>query len=162
MKRYIMLLFVIMLLITSSIPLNAYAIESTEDDSYITQEEFDSLEHVYSECIQTYSTSLIKNHQLGIAKNGKTLIISGYTMGTEGVKKCGFTEIVIERKKANENNWSEYIVYKNLYSDSTKYNLSKSVTVENGYQYRVKAIHYAKKTIFLTEKIEATTGYLTF
>ena len=47
-------------------------------------------------------------------------------------------------------------------SKTTKYNLSKSLTVDKGYQYRVTATHYAKKSLFSTQKVDSTTGYLTF
>ena len=43
-----------------------------------------------------------------------------------------------------------------------KYTLNKSLTIATGYQYRVTAIHYAKKSLFSTQKIEVATGYLTF
>lgn len=162
MKKFTTLLFTIVLLITSIMPFNAYAVEIGEDDACFTQEEFESLEHIYSESIQPYATGLITGHQLGIAKNGTSLLISGYTHGSSETKKTGFTEVIIQRKKASESKWSDYKTYKDLYSESNKYTLSKTVAVESGYQYRVTAVHYAKKSLFSTQKIEATTGYLTF
>ena len=162
MKKYISFIFSIILLITAIIPFNAFALDQSEDDVNFIQEEFETLEHIYSEGIQPYATGLIVMHQLGIAKSGNSLLISGITRGTSEVKKCGFTEVVVERKKASESKWSDYVTYKSLYVDSNFYNLSKSVAVESGYQYRVTAVHYAKKSLFSTQKIEATTGYLTF
>lgn len=162
MKKFITVLFTIILSITAIIPFNAYAAENTVDDLYFTQEDFEALEHIYAESIQPYATGLIIDKRIGIAKSGSNLLITGYTKGTDEVKKCGFTEVIIERKKASESKWSGYITYKSLYSDSNKYTLSKSVAVESGYQYRVTAVHYAKKSLFSTQKIEATTGYLTF
>lgn len=163
MKKYISLLLIIIILATSLIPLNAFAADDgTEDDAYFTQEEFEALEHTYSENVNVYATGLIERRQLGIAKSGNNLVITGYTTGSNDVKKSGFTEVVIQRKKASESKWSDYKTYKDLYSDSNSYNLNKSVAVESGYQYRVTAIHYAKKSLLSTQKIEATTGYLTF
>lgn len=162
MKKHISLLLTFIILATSLIPFNAFAADSTEDDAYFTQEEFEAFEHTYSESIQEYTEGLIRVHLLGISKNGNILMISGDTKGISDVKKSGFTEVVIQRKKASESKWSDYKTYKDLYSDSNNYNLSKSVAVESGYQYRVTAIHYAKKSLLSTQKIEATTGYLTF
>lgn len=164
MKKFITIVFTIILLITAIIPFNAFAAENTEYDTYFTQEEFEALEHTYAESIsiQPYATGLIVSNELGIAKSGSNLLISGYTKGTSAVVKCGFTKVVIERKKASDSKWSTYTTYKSLYSDSNYYSIYKSVAVESGYQYRVTAVHYAKKSLLSTQKIEATTGYLTF
>lgn len=163
MKKNSSIFFTIILLVASLIPFNAYATENSKNDEiYFTQEEFELLEHMYAVSAQPYATGLITSYQLGIAKNGSNLAIYGYTNGTSDVKKIGFTEVVIQRKKTSESKWSDYITYKSLYSDGYKYTLSKSVAVESGYQYRVTAVHYAKKSLLSTQKIEATTGYLTF
>lgn len=164
MKKLISV-FLALIAVFSSIPsLTAFASNGTEDDAYFTQEYFESLEHVYvyADSMQPQSTGLIIDKNLGIAKNGSNLIIMGYTEGSSEVTKCGFTKVVIERKTASASSWSKYITYNDLYSSSNNYNLSKSVTVQSGYQYRVAAIHYAKKSLFSTQKIEVTTGYLTF
>lgn len=163
MKKYISMFLTILMIITCFAPVTAYASESTEDDVYFTQEEFETLEHIYAVGITPYTTGLITGNKLGIAKQDTTtLVIKGYTYGSSEVVKCGFTKVVVQRKKASATSWSNYKTYKDLYSDSTKYNLSKSLTVEKGYQYRVTATHYAKKSLFSTQKIDSTTGYLTF
>ena len=144
------------------IPFSAFAAASTEDDADFTLEEFESLEHTYDDGIQLYATGLITDHSLGIAKSGTKLLITGLTKGTSEVKKAGFTKVVIERKKVSESSWSKYKTYSDLYADSYKYTLTKSVAVDAGYQYRVTATHYAKKSLFSTQKIDATTGSLTF
>lgn len=163
MKKYISMFLTILMIITCFAPVTAYASESTEDDVYFTQEEFEALEHIYAVGITPYTTGLITGNKLGIAKQDTTtLVIKGYTYGSSEVVKCGFTKVVVQRKKASATSWSNYKTYKDLYSDSTKYNLSKSLTVEKGYQYRVTATHYAKKSLFSTQKIDSTTGYLTF
>lgn len=163
MKKYISMFLTILMIITCFAPVTAYASESTEDDVYFTQEEFEALEHIYAVGITPYTTGLITGNKLGIAKQDTTtLVIKGYTYGSSEVVKCGFTKVVVQRKKASATSWSNYKTYKDLYSDSTKYNLSKSLTVEKGYQYRVTATHYAKKSLFSTQKIDSITGYLTF
>lgn len=163
MKKYISIFLAILIIITCFAPVTAFAADSTEDDAYFTQEEFEALEHIYAVGITPFTTGLITDNKLGIAKQGTTtLIIKGHTYGSSEVVKCGFTKVVVQRKKASATSWSNYKTYNDLYSESTKYNLSKSLTVDKGYQYRVTATHYAKKSLLSTQKIDSTTGYLTF
>lgn len=163
MKKYISIFLTILTVITCFAPVTTFASESTEDDAYFTQEEFETLEQIGVENITTYASGLITRHDLKIAKkDANNLLISGYTYGSSEVSKCGFTKVIIQRKKSNVTSWSNYKTYTDLYSNSNKYNLSKSITVDKGYQYRVTAIHYAKKSLLSTQKIEVTTGYLTY
>ena len=162
MKKYISLFFAALMLFSCIIPFSAFAAESTEDDAYFTQAEFEALEHLEAEYMQTRATGLITDKRLAIGKSGSNLVISGYTYGTSEVSKVGFTEVTVQRKKSSATSWSNYKTYTSLYSDSTRYNLGKTVAVEAGYQYRVTGTHYAKKSLFSTEKIDATTGALTF
>lgn len=163
MKKYISIFLAILMIITCSAPVTAFAADSTEDDVRFTQEELELLEQTNAVGISPYSTGLISRHDIRIAKQGSTiLLISGYTYGSSEVVKCGFTKVVVQRKTASANSWSNYKTYNDLYSESNRYNLSKSLTVEKGYQYRVTATHYAKKSLFSTQKIDSTTGYLTF
>lgn len=162
MKKYISIFLAILMIITCSAPVTAFAADNTEDNAYFTQEEFETFEHIYTVNITPYTTGLIIDKNLGIAKDGAILKITGKTEGNSEVVKCGFTKVVIQRKKSSSTSWSNYKTYKDLYSDSTKYNLRKSITVEKGYQYRVTATHYAKKSLLSTQKIDSTTGSLTF
>ena len=162
MKKIFSIIMAFIMLFTCTIPFSALAADNTEDDAFFTQEEFESHEHTYAEGIQLYTSGLITTHTLGIAKDGNKLLITGSTNGTSEVIKAGFTKVVIERKKASESSWSKYKTYSDLYAESNKYKLSKSVVVDTGYQYRVTATHYAKKSLFSTQKENATTGSLTF
>ncbi len=162
MKKYISIYLAILMIITCFAPATVFAADSTEDNIYCTQEKFDSLEHTCAVGTSLYSTGLIINKNLVIAKDGTTLIIKGTTEGNNEVMKCGFTKVVIQRRVSSSGLWSNYKTYNDLYSESNKYNLNKSLTVEKGYQYRVTATHYAKKSLFSTQKIDSATGYLTF
>ena len=106
--------------------------------------------------------TLSQKNSFSIRKNGTSLILYGITKGNNEVKKCGFTKVIIQRKKSSENSWSNYKTYNDLFSESNSYTLNKSVAVEKGYQYRAKATHYAKKSLLSTQKIDSTTGSLTF
>ena len=165
MKKTISIMSVFLAIVFCIVPTTALASNSTEDDIYFTQEEFQALNPIYAEYEENSNaraTGLIIRKNLAIAKNGSSLVISGYTYGSSEVVKCGFEEVVIQRRASTSASWSDYKTYEDLYSESTKYTLNKSLTVATGYQYRVTAIHYAKKSLLSTQKIEVTTGYLTF
>ena len=165
MKKIILIMLIVVALVTSVIPTTALAANNTQNNRQFTQEEFEALNPIYAEYEKTTNTrasDLIIDKSLAIAKSGTTLIISGFTKGSTDVVKCGFKEVVIQRRASTSASWSDYKTYEDLYSESTKYTLNKSLTVATGYQYRVTAIHYAKKSLFSTQKIEVSTGYLTF
>lgn len=162
MKKFISLFLICVMSVICIIPSTALASDNETEDVYYSQEEFEQLEHVDAVYVETRATGLIVAKSLSIAKDENKLVIRGYTQGSSEVKKSGFTEIVVQRKKASESKWSNYKTYDDLYSDSNYYSLSKSLTVTTGYQYRVTATHYAKKSLLSTQKIEVTTGYLTF
>lgn len=162
MKKFISIVSFICAIIMCVSPVTAFASNSTEDDAVFSQEEFEALEHVYAVYPQTRATGLIRYKNLGIGYSSGKLVISGYTKCIDEVVRCGFSEVIIERRANSSSSWSEYKTYDDLYSDSTSYTLSKSVTVPSGYQYRVTATHYAKKSLFSVEKIEVTTGSLSF
>lgn len=162
MKKILSIILSVVIVLTCLVPSTAFADNSPEDNVFYTQEEFELFEHTYATYSSTRATGLITDKNLGIGKNGTNLIISGYTQGKSVVKKCGFTKVVIQRKKSSSTSWSNYKTYEDLYSESNYYQLSKSVVVASGYQYRVTAIHYAKQSLFSTQKIEATTSYLQF
>lgn len=162
MKKYLSIILSAVIAIICLIPFTAFAKENTEYDANFTQAEFESLEHVYAISIQPYSSGLITDYKLGIAKSGNNLQISGYTKGSDKVIKCGFTKVTIQRRTSQSESWSNYKTLNDLYSDSNYYKLSKSIPVNSGYQYRVTATHYAKKSLLSTQKIDSTTGYLTF
>ncbi len=160
MKKYLSIILSAVIALTCLIPFTAFAEDNTEYDTEFTQAEFESLEHVYAVSIQPYSSGLITNHRLGIAKNSNNLVLSGFTQCSDEVIKCGFTKVVIQRRASSSASWSKYKTFNDLYSDSSYYKISKTIPVDKGYQYRVTATHYAKKSLFSTQKIDATTGYL--
>ena len=162
MKKYIAIFLATLMIMCCFTSYTAFADEQTDDNIVISEEEFNVLEHIDAVYTETRATGLITNKRIAIAKNGSNLIISGYTKCLSSVKKCGFKTIKIQRKKSSETSWSTYKTYSSLYAESNTDTLSKSVTVPSGYQYRVTATHYAKKSLFSTQSIDATTGYLSF
>ncbi len=163
MKKFISIILSSIIAIICLAPFNAFAAENViETNAKYDFTVIENDESISIEGTSLYSSNLIIRNNLSIKKDGTTLKITGLTEGSSEVVKCGFTKVVIQRKKSSSTSWSNYKTYKDLYSDSTKYNLRKSITVEKGYQYRVTATHYAKKSLLSTQKIEVTTGSLTF
>ncbi len=153
MKKLISIILTSIIAITCLAPFTAFAADSViEDNAKYDFTVIENDETTSIEGISLYSSNLIVRNNLSIKKDGTTLKITGLTEGSSYVVKCGFTKVVVQRKKSSETSWSNYKTYKDLYSDSTKYNLSKSLTVDKGYQYRVTATHCAKKIIIFNAK----------
>ncbi|MBQ4348143.1 MAG: hypothetical protein IJC79_00815 [Clostridia bacterium] len=128
-------------------------------DIYLSQEIFNSI--VETKSSDTRVTGLISTYALGIKKDGNQLIIAGSTDCFGDVVKCGFKEVVIQRRANSTQPWTDYVTYEDLYDNDFSYLLSKSITVGTGYQYRVTAVHYAKKNIFMTQKLDNVSNVVT-
>lgn len=130
-------------------------------DYYISDEDFEKLEHVDSENnnITTYSSGIIESKTLSLAKDGNNLIIKASTK-TIDAKKSGFTYIKLQQYKNGK--WVDYKIFNDLYGESNRYSVTKSISAEKGYKYRVIAQHYAKKSLFSVEKIYNETTSLSF
>lgn len=106
------------------------------------------------------ASGLIVAYGMGIQKSGSNLNIVGKTNCASGVTKCGFTEVIIQRRARSTDSWSQYTKYTDLYSNSAGYVLTKTITPPSGYQYRISCTHYAKK-ILSTEKIPNISNIVT-
>ena len=167
MKKTISILLSICFIISIFIPDKVFASveEGAEEwqDIFLSEEEFNGiLSNNPNNEIRPIATGLINAYSIAISKNGNTLIIAGQTIGATGVIKSGFTKVTIQRRKDSSESWTDYKVYKDLYSDSNAYNLGKSYIVISGYQYRVTCTHYAKKNLLSVEKINNTSNTLSF
>lgn len=150
MKKIISILLTILMTVCCFSPYYAFAAENEENKYDCTVYQNESYASI--ESISLYSSNLITKNSFSIRKNGTSLILYGITKGNNEVKKCGFTKVIIQRKKSSENSWSNYKTYNDLFSESNSYTLNKSVAVEKGYQYRAKATHYAKKVFVVNSK----------
>ncbi len=106
----------------------------------------------------TRASGLINMYSLGLSKTGNTLNISGSTRCSVDVVKCGFKNLVIQRRKTSADSWKEYYDYGNAYTESTVASLSTTLVVESGYQYRISCKHYAKKSLLVTQSISNTSN----
>ncbi len=163
LKKFIKLAIVSMLLVAMLLPQTALA-SNTEntpewEDANFTEEEFNAiLANNPNNGVSTCATGLIAFYSMAVSKDGNNLLIAGYTDCAIGVVKCGFKEIVIQRRANSSSSWSDYKEYTSLYADSDFYRIGKTVAVPSGYQYRVSCIHYAKKNILSTQKIDNTSN----
>jgi len=107
------------------------------------------------------ATGLITSYDLSLSKSGTTLYITGYTYCVSDVKKSGFKNLVVERRKTSSDSWSEYYDYGNVYIETFGATLDTSLVVASGYQYRVSCKHYAKKSLLVTQSVSNTSNIVT-
>ena len=167
MKKVFKLIIVSILICSFFIPYTVFAEpnETTAEwqDIEFTDEEFESLlANNPDNTISTYTTGLITRYGISVSKSGSNLVITGVTNGAANVVKCGFTKVTIQQRKNSSSSWSNYQSYSGIYKDAFICNLSKTLAVPSGYQYRVTCTHYAKKSLFSTEKIDNTSNIVTF
>ena len=167
MKRFLKLMVISFLLFSFLIPYTAFAetdqSQTEWQDIELTEEEFNALlANNPNNAVTTYTTGLITTYAISATKSGSNLIVTGLTRGSVDVVKCGFTKVTIQQRKNSSYSWSNYQSYSSLYADATGYNLKKTLAVDKGYQYRVTCTHYAKKSLFSTEKIDNTSNTVTF
>ena len=131
-----------------------YSEEAKVIDFVLTDESLENLN-------KTRASGLIYAYGIDISKNGTTLLIAGETDCISAVVKCGFKNLTVERRKTSSDSWEDYYEYGNVYADSNFANLSTSLSVASGYQYRVTCKHYAKKSLLVTQTISNTSGIVT-
>lgn len=165
MKKIIKTIFLVCLSFIMMIPTAAFAEEETAPewrDVTLSDEKFNEiLEPYIVDNTRTRASGLITIYGIAIAKSGNELLIAGKTYGNADVTKCGFTKVIVQRKKASASTWSTYASFYDLYSNSTGYVLTKELTPPSGYQYRVTCTHYARENIFSTEKIDNISNIVT-
>lgn len=167
MKKVLKLSIVSLLLFTFLVPYTAFAKADETNlewqDIELSEEEFNAiLENNPANDIAPYTSGLITLYRIAISKSGNSsLVIAGQTNCSTGVVKSGFTIVTIQQRKNSSSSWSNCETYKDIYSESRVCNLSKTVPVTSGYQYRVTCTHYAKKNFLSTEKINNISNIVT-
>lgn len=167
MKKILKAIAVSCIAVMFLIPNVAVAAEREQpewEDIVLSQEEFEeALSNNPNNEIQPYTSGLIVAYHISVSKEGMgTLVITGKTIGSNDVVKCGFKKVLVQIRPSNNPNWSDFSIYSDLYNDAGIYVLSKQIVVPKGYQYRVVCTHYAKKNILQTEKIDNTSNVVTF
>lgn len=131
-------------------------------DADFTQEEFNEiLSQNSNNQISTYASGLIYAYSIGIKSDGTKLYIAGQTVCAPSVVKSGFTVVTIKRRTSSSVSWTAYKTYEDLYNNTASYTLMKTITLPTGYQYKIYCTHYAKKSLFSTEKITNSSNIVT-
>lgn len=146
MKKAICILFAVLMLV----PANMCAMASDE-----------SLTEVAETQDMARISGLISTYYIGVSGSGSNLTFGAKIVCVTGVVKCGFKEIIIQRRKSTTDSWANYFSYKELYADRSSYNYTKTVPVTSGYQYRATCKFYAKKSLLSTQTIDATSNVVT-
>ena len=141
---------------TDTVPEGGYiAADPTEDDVILTQEDLlilDAAEDYGATATGARTSGLITSATLKFAMNSNTMTISGLTKCVSGVKKCGFTKVVVMRRLNASYTWSPYKTYKDLYKDGTTYSLSKKLVVNPVGIIMLRACIMPKRTPCLPKK----------
>lgn len=165
MKKLLKTIFLICLSLIMMIPTAAFAEEEAAPewkDVTLSDEEINEILDPYIvDNTRTRTSGLITIYGIAISKSGNKLLIAGKTYGNADVTKCGFTKVIVQRRKNSDYSWSTYASFYDLYSNSTVYSLTKKLTPPSGYQYRVTCTHYARENIFSTEKIDNISNIVT-
>lgn len=161
MKKIIAGLISVILLL-SSLGYDASAISKEEFLPYVVDFVIETQSDVkINSDTETRATGLIHAYSLSLAKTGTTLSIGGQTLGTLEVVKCGFKDLTIQRRKTIDDDWKDYYEYGNVYVEATAANLSTTLVVESGYQYRISCKHYAKKNLLSVQTVANTSNIVT-
>lgn len=164
MKRVLKSISFILLALVMLVPTTAFAAEEEIpewQDITMSDDELDEFLAPYMvDNTMSRASGLIAYYGIAIQKSGTSLKIAGKTSCVSGVTKCGFTEVIVQRRLRSTDSWSQYTKYTDLYSSSTVYALAKTITPPSGYQYRISCTHYAKK-ILSTEKITNISNIVT-
>lgn len=164
MKRVLKSISFILLALVMLVPTTAFAAEEEVpewQDITMSDEELDEFLAPYMvDNTMSRASGLIAYYGIAIQKDGTSLKIAGKTSCVSGVTKCGFTEVIIQRRLRSTDSWSQYDKYTDIYSNSTLKTLTKTITPPSGYQYRITCTHYAKK-ILSTEKIANISNIVT-
>lgn len=107
---------------------------------------------------ESRASGLIYSYGISLTVSGNTIRIQAQTNCNIAVVKCGFKNLVVQRKKASSSSWSEYYDYGDVYSNSYSATVNTTLAVESGYEYRVSCKHYAKKSLLVTESISHTSN----
>lgn len=103
-------------------------------------------------------SGLIATYYIGVSASGTSLSFVAKMVCKTEVVKCGFKEIMIQRRKSSTDSWADYFSYKEIYADRSSNTYAKTVPVTSGYQYRATCKFYAKKSLFSTQTINDTSN----
>lgn len=108
--------------------------------------------------VENRASGLILYTKLSLSVSGTNLKIVAETRAIADVVKCGFKDLVVQRRTVTSSTWSDYYDFGDVYVESNAASLNTNLAVPSGYQYRLSCKHYAKKSLFVTENISNTSN----
>lgn len=164
MQKRIKSVFIVVLCFVSIFPSQAFALEKNDievSNIVLSQEEINeilALGNTYTP--DERATGLILTATAAINDNYKLLQFVGHISCVENVVKCGFENIVVQRRVSSSASWTDYYTFDDSYSDDSYHNVVKAVTTNTGYEYRVVCNLYAKKNFFSVQRIDMVSNII--
>lgn len=145
MKKVLCLIIAIFMML----PVNAYAMEAdVAINEPVTMSDED----------MARISGLITSYSIKLSKSGSTLRLVANTTCVTDVTKCGLKELIIQKRDSSSSKWENYIVFNDLYRDSSSHSYVNEYTVPSSYQYRATCKHYAKKSLLNTQTKDNTSN----
>lgn len=152
MKKTITL-FLSLALMFSFFNLNVIATSNDDFKPYIVNFTITPISDEEEVTDNTRASDLIYAYGLSLSRSGTLLTITGTTRCVVDVVKCGFKDLMVQRRKTSSDSWKDYFDIGDVYANTVAANLNMDVSVAAGYQYRVTCKHYAKKNILSIETL---------
>lgn len=157
-------MFIIVLCFISIFSFRSFAFEKNDievSDIVLTQSEMDEILALgNSYTTDERASGLIVSATAAINNDHKLLQFVGTMMCTLDVVKCGFEDIVVQRRASSSSAWTHYYTFDDSYEESSSHTVIKAVTTNTGYEYRVVCNLYAKKNIFSVERIDMVSNIM--
>lgn len=164
MKRRIKSVLIIILCFISVFSSQAFALEKNDIevcDVVLSQKEINeilALGNTYT--ADERASGLIISATAAINDDYKLLQFVGTINCISDVVKCGFEDIVVQRRASSSSAWTDYYTFDDSYSDFHIHTAIKAVTTVTGYEYRVTCTLYAKKNIFSVQRIDMVSNIM--
>ncbi len=164
MKRIIKSTLVLTLCLISLFNVHAFALEKNDievQDIFLSQDEINEIlakGNTYT--APERATGLILDGAFSINNDYKLLqFVALMDCGTE-VVRCGFEDIIVQRRASSSDSWSFYYQFDDDIVDYCSHSTIKAVTTVKGYEYRVICTLYAKKNFFSVQRINVETNII--
>lgn len=160
MKRTITF-FLSAILMVSFFNFNTFATSDESFIPYITDFSLTSNTDTHITNENNRASGLILSYSIHLTKTGTKLNITGLTFCSVDVVKCGFKDLMVQRRQTSSDSWKNYFDIGDVYADTAGANLDMTVSVAAGYQYRVTCKHYAKKNLLSVQTISNISNIVT-
>lgn len=147
LKKAVCVIFAVLMLLPANISAMASEIDAPETVEAQNQD-------------MARISGLISTYYIGINGSGTNLSFVAKISCKPEIIKCGFKEIVIQRRKSSTDSWSNYLTYKDIYADRSSHTYAKTVSVPSGYQYKATCKFYAKKSLLSTQTLSETSNII--